>query len=454
MNNQIEIQNQSLPYSIDAEQAVLGAVLLDSSCLPQALEILRPEAFYNEHHREIFSAMQRLFRTGSPIDLVTVLNEVVGLGIFSEDYGKRYLFTIAEAVPSISNLGAYAKIIRDKYEMRSLVLAAREIISDAADEANEADTVLNRAEQLIYEIADGRGAGGLRPLREVMLEAFDHLMILNDPDRRDELAGVPSGIPSLDVITSGLNKSDLIILAARPGMGKTSFALNISRNVAVSSQKKVAFFSLEMTREQLALRILSSESGVSSQRLRDGRLKPDEWTALADAAGRLHNVPIYLDESGNISATKIQAMVRRLRTDGEVGLVVIDYLQLMSLAKTFSNRVQDISEITRSLKIMAKELNVPVMLLSQLNRSAESRTGHKPMLADLRDSGSIEQDADIVLFLYREGYYAGNDAPPDEIVDQNMATCIVAKNRHGGTGDLPLHWSGETTRFTAIETRR
>ena len=443
---------QNLPYSIEAEQAVLGAVLMDSACLSEVLELLRPESFYNENHREIFSAMHRLFRAGSPVDLVTVLNEVVGIGLFSEDYGKQYLFTIAQAVPSISNVAAYARIVRDKYEMRSLVLAAKEIIGDATDEGNEPASVLDRAEQRIYEIADGRAEQGLRPLKDVMMEAFDRLMLM-DSDRREEFAGTPTGISSLDVITSGLNKTDLIILAARPGMGKTSFALNICRNVAVSAKKKVAFFSLEMTREQLALRILASESGVSSQRLRDGRLKNDEWTSIADAASRLHNVPIYLDESGNISATEIKAKLRRA---GDVGLVVIDYLQLMSGARSFTNRVQDISDITRSLKIMAKELNVPVMLISQLNRSAESRAGHKPMLADLRDSGSIEQDADIVLFLYREGYYASLDAagaPPDS-VDQSRATCIVAKNRHGDTGEIALHWSGETTRFTAIDGKR
>lgn len=447
----------NLPYSIEAEQAVLGAILVDQSCLNRVLEFLRPECFYNEHHREIFSAMHRLYRAGSPVDLITVLNEVVGIGLFSEDYGKRYLFTIAEAVPSLSNVEAYAKIVRDKFELRSLVMAAKAIITDASDEANEATTVLDRAEQRIYEIAHNRATQGLRPLSEVMLDAFERLMLM-ETDRRDEFVGVPSGISTLDAVTSGLNKSDLIILAARPGMGKTSFALNICRNVAVSSQRKVAFFSLEMTREQLALRILSSESGVSGHRLRDGRLQPDEWTAIADAASRLHGAPIYIDEAGNISVTEMKAKLRR---EGDIGLVVIDYLQLMG-GQNVSSRVQDISDITRALKIMAKELNVPVILLSQLNRSAESRTGHKPMLSDLRDSGSIEQDADIVLFLYREGYYSGN---PDgmtgnaqemqpENIDQNKALCIIAKNRHGQTGEIALHWSGETTRFTAMEENR
>ena len=438
--------SSALPSSIEAEQAVLGAVLVDQSCLNRVLEMLSPQCFFSEHHREIFSAVHRLFRAGSPVDFVTVLDELVGIGVFSEDYGKRYLLALAETVPSVSNVEAYVKIIREKYELRSLILAAKEIINDASDEANEASVVLDRAEQRIYEIANLRASQGLRPLNEVMLEAFEHLMLM-ETDRREEFIGVPSGISALDEVTSGLNKSDLIILAARPGMGKTSFALNITRNVAVQQHRKVAFFSLEMTREQLALRILSAESGVSSHKLREGRLSPDEWTAIADAASRLHNAPIYMDEASNISVTEMKAKLRRM---GDVGLVVIDYLQLMS-GKNTANRVQDISDITRSLKVMAKEISVPVICLSQLNRLAEGRKEHKPMLSDLRDSGSIEQDADIVLMLYRPGYYAGTEgqeAPQN--VDQSKAVCSVVKNRHGETGDIELHWDGATTRFTSI----
>ncbi len=439
-------ESGSLPANIEAEQAVLGAVLVDSGCLNQVLESLTAQCFFSEHHREIFTAMHVLFRSGSPVDIVTVLDELVGQNVFSEDYGKRYLFALAETVPSVRNVDAYCKIIREKYELRSLILAAREIISDASDEANSAADVLDRSEQRIYEIANMRAAGGLLPLSEVMLEAFDHLMLM-ETDRRDEFVGIPSGISALDEVTSGLNKSDLIILAARPGMGKTSFALNISRNVAVQQHRKVAFFSLEMTREQLALRILSAESGVGSHKLREGRQSQDEWTALADAATRLHNAPIYLDEAGNIKVTEMKAKLRRM---GNVGLVVIDYLQLMT-GDNPNNRVQDIGEITRALKIMAKELGVPVILLSQLNRMAEGRKEHKPMLSDLRDSGSIEQDADIVLMLYRPGYYAAMDGESGaQNVDNSEAVCSVVKNRHGETTDVKLFWDGSTTRFTSI----
>ena len=436
-----------LPANNEAEQSVLGAVLLDSECLNRILDIVRPEYFYNENHREIFSAMHRLFRAGSPVDIITVLNELVGIGVFTEETGKQYLFTLANLVPSVSNVEAYAEIIREKYEMRSLILAAKEIINDASDETNDARVVLDRSEQRIYEIANSRGSQGLKPIGEVLIAAYDHLMLMNS-DRRDEFVGTPTGIKTLDDTISGLNKSDLILLAARPGMGKTSFALNIARNVALIHGRKVAFFSLEMTREQLALRMLSTESGVEGYKLRDGRMNPEEWARLSQAASELHGAPIFIDEAGNISVTEMKAKLRRL---GDVGLVVIDYLQLMGNGK-IANRVQEVSEITRGLKILAKELMVPVLCLSQLNRATESRTGHKPMLSDLRDSGSIEQDADIILFLYREGYYQQSDPKQNnEEIDQSRAVCMVAKNRHGSTCEIPLHWSGATTRFTAAE---
>lgn len=437
-----------LPSNNEAEQSVLGAVLLDSECLNRILDIVRPEYFYNENHREIFAAMHRLFRAGSPVDIITVLNELVGIGVFTEETGKQYLFTLADLVPSVSNVEAYANIIREKYEMRALIMAAKEIINDASDETNDANVVLDRSEQRIYEIANSRGSQGLKPISEVLINAYDQLMLMNS-DRRDEFIGTPTGIKALDDTISGLNKSDLILLAARPGMGKTSFALNIARSVSLVHHKKVAFFSLEMTREQLALRMLSTESGVEGFKLRDGRMNPDEWARLSQAAAELHGAPLYFDEAGNITVTEMKAKLRRL---GDVGLVVIDYLQLMGNGKN-PNRVQEISEITRGLKIMAKELMVPVLCLSQLNRAAESRTGHKPMLSDLRDSGSIEQDADIILFLYREAYYQLSESNPNanEEIDQSRAVCMVAKNRHGTTCEIPLHWSGATTRFTAAE---
>ncbi len=442
--------SSSLPCSIEAEQAVLGAILVDSDCLNSVLEQLKPECFFSEHHREIFSAMHRLFRAGTPVDFVTVLSELVGVGVFSEDYGKRYLMALAETVPSLSSVTAYCKIIRDKYQLRALIMAARDIIADASDESNDAGNVLDRAEQRIYEIANNRSSQGMRPLSEVILEAYEKLMLM-EGDMRDDFVGIPSGISTLDNTISGLCKTDLIILAARPSVGKTAFALNIARNVAVQQKKPVAFFSLEMTCEQLALRILSTESGVEGKHLRDGRLNTDEWTALSDAANRLHGAPIYLEERSDISITEMKAKLRRM---GEVGLVIIDYLQLMK-GKGSASREQDVSDLSRNLKIMAKELNVPIICLSQLNRMVEGRKDHKPMLSDLRESGSIEQDADIVLMLYREDYYAGNDGQetPAQNVQYGKAICVVAKNRHGERLDIELNWSPETTQFTAIETR-
>ena len=451
-NNQITVESTQLPYSLEAEQAVLGAVLYEPGCLNTLLEMLRPECFFLEEHKEIFLAMSSLFKTGAPVDFVTVYNEVVKAGVYSEDAGKNYLYSLTQSVPQIRNYEAYARIIRDKYELRSLILASKEIISDASDDSNKASEVLDRAEQRIYDIAHMRASQGLMPISEVMMDVYDKLSIL-DSDRRDEMLGTPTGINALDEMITGLNRSDLIILAARPGMGKTSFALNIARNVAVNSGKKVAFFSLEMSREQLAMRILSSESGVSGKTLRSGKFGDGDWPALASAAAALHGAPIYMDDTSTISATEMKAKVRRL---GDVGLIVIDYLQLMGGAGV-ANRVQDISDITRSLKIMAKELDVTVLCLSQLNRQADNRVGHRPALADLRDSGSIEQDADIVMFLFREAYYEKEGSKPGEDssnANQNKAVCIVAKNRHGEIGDIDLHWSGATTRFTTLEGRR
>lgn len=440
-------ETATMPSSIEAEQAVLGALLVDPQWLPEIMELLRPECFYVEQHREIYTAIRRLFQAGGKVDFVTVLNELVGVGVFTEDYGKRYMLSLAQMTPLLSDdIHAHVRIIKEKYERRTLILAARQIASQAVDESNEMSAVLDSAEQLIFEISNYRTTQGLIPLGEVVLDALEHLMLM-DGDQRADYVGIPSGIPSLDATISGLNKSDLIIIAARPGMGKTSFALNIARNVAVQQKRAVAFFSLEMTREQLALRILSTESGIESHKLREGRISQEEWTAITDAANRLHGAQIFLDETSNITITELKARLRRRK---DIGLVIIDYLQLMN-GKNTSNRVQDISDITRNLKIMAKELNVPVICLSQLNRLAEGRKEHRPMLSDLRDSGSIEQDADIVLMLYREDYYNDIGQNNGEAPAVGEAICTVAKNRHGETRDIKLKWSGSIMRFTALE---
>jgi replicative DNA helicase len=316
----------------------------------------------------------------------------------------------------------------------------------------DSDTLLDAAEQRIFDIRQGKNMQGLQKISEILMQTFDRLDLLNSPDK-DQFRAIPTGIKSLDDTITGLNRTDLILLAARPGMGKTSFALNIARNAAVKCQKRVAFFSLEMTKEQLVSRLLSTEAMVGGVKLRTGKLADDEWVRIIEAGDILNKTQMYFDDNAGITVSEMKSKLRRLR---DVDLVIIDYLQLMSGGKHIDNRVQEISQITRNLKIMAKELNVPVICLSQLSRDSEKRTDHRPMLSDLRDSGSIEQDADIVLFLYREAYYANqeNAEAPDPDSDVNSGECIVAKNRHGETRAVPLHWQGEFMRFTAQEVVR
>lgn len=436
----------NLPSSPEAEQSVLGAILLDSQCMDAVAEILpKPDYFYLAIHKLIYSVMMDMFTVGHVIDFVTVLERLKQESEFDETNGKTYLLQLAQTVPSISNVEVYAKIVRDKYDVRSLMMAARDIMEDTAHGEADSSTLLDSAEQRIFDIRQGKNIQGLQKIDEIIIQTFDRLDLLNSAES-DLYKGISTGIRNLDNLITGLNRSDLILLAARPGMGKTSFALNIARSVAVVGKKTVAFFSLEMSKEQLSSRLLSTEGLIEGSRLRIGKLTPEEWTRLIEAGDILSRSNIYIDDTPGITIPEMKAKLRRLR---KVDLVVIDYLQLMSTGRRSDNRVQEISEITRNLKIMAKELNVPVITLSQLSRASEKRDDHRPQLADLRDSGSIEQDADIVLFLYREGYYDKNNE--DENTDKNSGECIVAKNRHGEAGTVKLHWQGEFMRFTAQE---
>ena len=387
----------NLPYSPEAEQSVLGAVLLDSSCLDRIAEILpRAEYFHLANHRMIYDAMLEMFTLGQPVDFVTVLDKLKQNPAFDQVNGKTYLLQLAQIVPSVSNVETYAGIVRDKYDIRTLITTARDILEEASEGGDDAATLLDSAEQRIFDIRRGKNMQGLQRINEVIIETFDRLDLLNSPDS-DQFKSISTGIRDLDETITGLNRSDLILLAARPGMGKTSFALNIANHVAVKEKKRVAFFSLEMTKEQLASRMLSTEGEVGGTKLRTGKLTEDEWVRLIEAGDILSKTQIYFDDTPGITVPEMKAKLRRLK---DVDLVIIDYLQLMSGAKRIDNRVQEISEITRNLKIMAKEINVPVITLSQLSRASEQRTEHRPVLSDLRDSGSIEQDADIVLFLY------------------------------------------------------
>ena len=439
-------EESRLQYNLEAEQSVLGSVLIDSSCLDRVAEILStPDYVYVSSHKEIYTLMLEMFTSGEPVDYITLLDRLkLKEDADSVNY-KSYLLQLAQIVPTVVNVEFYAEIVRDKYNLRLLMNTAKEIMDSVVKSDAEPAELLNFAEQKIFDIRRGKETKGLQKINEIIVQTFDRLDELNSQNG-EEYSGVPTGIKDLDRVIMGLNRTDFILLAARPGMGKTSFALNIAHHVGVVKQKKVAFFSLEMSKEQLVSRMLSTEGRIPGQTLRLGKLNDDEWTRLIEAGDVLSKSQIYIDDTPAITIPEMKAKLRRLKG---VDLVIIDYLQLMSGTKRTDNRVQEISEITRNLKVLAKEMDVPILTLSQLSRASEQRTDHKPMLSDLRDSGSIEQDADIVLFLYRDGYYANGEVSED--CDKNSGECIVAKNRHGETRSVPLHWQGEFMRFTARE---
>ncbi len=436
----------NLPYSMEAEQSVLGSILMQPDCINQVMDVLNANHFYLPEHKAIFRVMTTRSLASQVIDVVTILEDLKVEGFFQTQNGKEYLVKLAQMVPSITNVRTYATIVKEKADVRKLITMSRQIIDDAMNPATQPSELIDSAEQMIYDLRQQRRSGGLRPIAEVINEAYDTFSKLNSPER-DQYIGIPSGIASLDVLTTGLNRSDLIIVGARPGMGKTSFALNIARNVALLQNRTVIFFNLEMSCEQMVNRMLSSEARVSGKKLRTGDLTDDEWTRIGQAGATLCQAPIYLDDTASITVPEMMSRVRRVENPG---LVVVDYLQLMHAAKKTDNRVQEVSEITRSLKIMAKELNVPVMVCAQLARTTEKQSNHRPALADLRESGSIEQDADQVLFLYREEYYKNEKDEPDK-VETGTSEVIVAKNRHGELGTVNLAWSGEFTQFTGLD---
>lgn len=440
----MESEFLNLPYSLEAEQSVLGGLLLDPDCIASVMQYLtRPEMFYRKQHQECFTVLIGMFSMNKTIDFITVLDEVCKASVFeSQDSAKMYLVQLMELVPTTANIVDYCLIVQEKYYIRTLMSICGDIIQKGGEGDADAKQLLEFAEQRIYDIRQGKDSSALSKIDKVIIEAYDKLLKLTSEDR-DEYQGLRSGFSRLDMLMGGLNRTDLILVAGRPGMGKSSFALNVAINVARHyTDKDVVFFSLEMSNEQLVLRALAAEARIHNEKLRTGKLLPDEWVNLASTADILSKTNMYFDDTAGITAAEIKAKLMRLKN---LGLVVIDYLQLMSSGKRVENRVQEISQITRSMKVMAKELNVPVILLSQLSRAAEQREGHRPMLSDLRDSGSIEQDADIVLFLARDSYYE------EEPEDKTQALCIVAKNRHGSTGDVDVRWLGEFTRYEDVE---
>ena len=429
---------EDLPYSLEAEQSVLGAILLNNSNLNIAIEFLKnSDPFYFPDNKVIFETMLDMFASGEKIAYVTVLNKIPVDGVKKNEF-KNYMLDLVQILPSISNIDSYLKIVKDKFELRNLIFLAREVLQESV-KADTSETILNLVEQKVLEIRSGKSNKSLVKVKDVLIETLDRLDKLNSKSQTDIL-GIPSGFGDLDNVITGLNKSDLILLAARPGMGKTSFALNIAKNV--SSKFRTVVFSLEMSKEQLASRLVSIDGKIPGNKLRGGHLDPDEWSRLLEVIEDFSDSNLYIDDTAGITVPEMKAKTCRL---GNVDLVIIDYLQLISGTTRTSNRVQEISEITRSLKIMAKELNIPIICLSQLSRASEQRMDHRPLLSDLRDSGSIEQDADIVIMLYRPGYYAN---PTDDKIDHSECECIVAKNRHGETCTVSFHWQSEFTKFT------
>ena len=429
------------PQNIEAEQCVLGAILLENEALPRALEILRPEDFYRENHRQIFKAMAELFEKNEPTDIITLTEQLKRNNKLEELGGASYLVELSEKIPTAANIEYYAKIVRQKSILRSLINSATQIAARAANDQEDIEDLLDFSEKTIFSIAEHQIKPSYYPLKNILKTTFKDLERLYE--RKQLVTGVPSGFFDLDAMTSGFQPSDLIIVAGRPSMGKTAFCLNIAQYAAAEANVPTAIFSLEMSKEQIALRMLCSEARVDNHRLRIGCIAENEWGKLAMAAGKLAETSIYIDDTPGISVFEMRAKARRLKAEHGLGLIIVDYLQLMSSSKTRSeSREQEISEISRSLKALAKELNVPVIALSQLNRRVEDRVDKRPHLADLRESGAIEQDADVILFIYREEVYH-----PDSEEAKGKAEIIIGKQRNGPIGDIKLTFRSEYTRF-------
>ena len=440
-----ELLSRQMPHSIEAEQAVLGSILIDSECLPQIVEQLKPDDFYIRQNREAFQTIYAMFSMSKKIDPVTVLDQMRLDGTYQEGVTREYFFQLMDVTPTVTNVMDYVAIVKDRSTLRQIAEAANAMNSMVTNNEGTSAEVLEAAEQRIYAIRQGRSAQGLHHITSVMHEVYERLAELASSD--SAVPGLSTGLPDVDTVISGLNKSDLILLAARPGMGKTSLALNILLYAGKHSGKACVFFSLEMSREQLAMRLLSNESFVDNKKLTTGNLTDEDWEKVALAANALNHSNILIDDNPSLSVADMNAKCRRVEN---LGLVVIDYLQLMTSAGGKQNysgesRQQVVSDISRALKIMAKELNVPVICLSQLSRANENRENKRPRLSDLRESGAIEQDADIVMFIYREDYYN------QDTENHNLAECIVAKNRHGELATVPLQWLPEFTTFSSVD---
>ncbi len=437
---------RKMPFSLEAEQSVLGSILIDPECFPEIASMLKSDDFYLESHAAIYLAMQDLFLQSRTIDVVTLIDALVKNGVYGTgDEGRKYIKIIAEIVPSAANVKDYAKIVRDKNILRRLIGVCSEISDTAYSEQDDVTHLLDSAEQAIFAIAENNETKGFTHIREAILANYEHIKLLKTD--KAAAAGQPTGFSDLDKVLVGMGPGDLILVGARPGMGKTSFTMNVATKVAQYSKKAVCVFSLEMSAEQLASRMLSSEALVDSYALRSGNLSNDDWEKLASASSMLSECEILIDDTAGMTVTGMKAKLRRVKN---LGLVVIDYLQLMQSDRRIDSRVNEVAEISRNLKLLAKDLRVPIITCAQLSRGPESRTDKRPMLSDLRDSGAIEQDADVVMFLYRDEYY---DAADKKDGIQNTAEIIVAKNRHGSTANVKMGWFGAFTKFTSLSDR-
>ena len=430
---------RKMPFSLEAEQAVLGSILIDPACMDRLAGIISRDDFYMTEHAEIYSAMQSMYMTSKNIDVVTLINELVTLGTYDEAGGREYLKLIAEAVPTSANASDYAQIIRDKAILRQLIEAGESITEAAYVGDDTVGNLVEYAESQVFRIAEGRENKNFVHIRDALVQVYAHLKDLKENPEASR--GMPTGYTKLDNVIVGMGSADLVLIGARPGMGKTSFAMNIATAAAEKTKKVVCVFNLEMSADQLANRMLSSEAQIDSFKLRSGQLEPEDWEAIAYASNRLSEMDILIDDTPGITVTGMKSKLRRVKN---LGLVVIDYLQLMQGDSRNDNRVQEVADISRGLKLLAKELGVPVICCAQLSRGPENRPDKRPMLSDLRDSGAIEQDADIVLFLYRDEYYK------EETPEQSVAEVIVAKNRHGSLEKVKLGWIGRFTKFTNL----
>jgi replicative DNA helicase len=433
------------PYSPEAEMSVLGGMLIDPDAIVRAIEVVDETMFYREAHRRLYRAMLRLWETGGAIEPVSLAEQLKTAGDFDVVGGAAYLSQLWDYVPTAANLEYHAKIVREKALLRRLIDVSTTIIQDTYANQGEVDRLLDEAEQRIFQIAQTHDRKGFVWIKELLWPAMEQIEVLSQTG--SAITGVPTGFADLDILTAGFQKGDLVIVAARPSMGKTAFTLNIAQHAAISAQKAVAFFSLEMSKESLVQRMLTSEARVDASRVRTGRLRDDDYPRLAQAAGLLNTAPIYIDDTAGISILEMRAKARRLKADRpDLALIIVDYLQLMTSSGRIENRQQEVSEISRGLKALAKEVEVPVVALSQLSRAVESRPDKRPLMSDLRESGAIEQDADLIMFLYRPEYYFG---PVDKDGNslEGKAEVIIGKQRNGATGSISLMFHKEFTRF-------